>query len=211
MSVGHDSDPTSLVWGEDKSDIPWEKLFLSYPIPHEPGVKFVYNSLATYMLSAIVQKVTGEKIFDYLKPRLFDPLGIEGAVWDSHPSGVNLGGWGLHVKTEDMAKLGQLLLQKGNWNGQQILPELWVEEATTMKIMQKPEVDPLQSESDWEQGYCYQIWRCRNDAFRADGANGQFIIVLPNENAVIAITANIGDMQAELNLVWKHLLPSLQK
>ena len=212
MSVGHDTDPTgSLPRGENQSGVTWEKRFFSHPIPHKPGTKFVYNSLATYMLSAIVQKVTGEKMADYLKPRLFDPLGIEGAVWDANPQGVNVGGWGLHVKTEDMAKLGLLLLQKGNWNGKQILPESWVEEATTKKILQNPDVDPATNESDWVQGYCYQMWRCRNDAFRADGMAGQFIIVLPNENAVIAITANIGDMQAELNLVWKHLFPALQK
>lgn len=212
MSAGHASDPTGpLLHGEDKSGISWEKRFLAYPIPHEPGTKFVYNSLATYMLSSIVQKVTGEKIVDYLKPRLFDPLGIEGAVWDDNPQGVSVGGWGLHVKTEDMAKLGLLLLQKGKWNDRQILPESWVEEATTKKILQNPDIDPTTSDSDWVQGYCYQMWRCRNDAFRADGMAGQFIIVLPNENAVVAITAHIGDMQAELNLVWKHLLPALRE
>ena len=209
MSVGHEKDSTGpLLSGEDTA-VSWEKRFFSHPIPHKPGTKFVYNSLATYMLSAIVQKVTGEKIVDYLKPRLFDPLGIEGAVWDSNPQGVNIGGWGLHVKTEDMAKLGLLLLQKGKWNEQQVIPEAWVEEATTRKILQNPDVDPATSESDWLQGYCYQMWRSRNGAFRADGKDGQFIIILPNENAVIAITANLANMQVELDLVWKHLLPQL--
>ena len=211
MSVGHDNDPTGVVTRnlETLNEASWEKLFFAQPIPHKPGTKFVYNSLATYMLSSIIQKVTGEKLIDYLKPRLFEPLGIENPVWTSNPAGVNIGGWGLFVKTEDMAKLGLLLLQKGKWNGKQILSEAWVEEATTRKILQDPNVDPEKDPNDWTQGYCYQIWRSRHGAFRADGKDGQFILVLPKQNAVIVITANIGDMQAELNLVWEHLLPAL--
>jgi len=209
MSVGHDNDPTSLVWQKNDQSERWEKLFLAYPIPHKPGTKFVYNSLATYMLSAIVQKVTGEKIIDYLTPRLLEPLGITGAKWDENPNGVNIGGWGLYLKTEDMAKFGQLLLQKGKWNDVQILPEAWVEEATTRKILQDPNVQPEQSTDDWKQGYCYQIWRCRNNGFRADGKDGQFIVILPEKNAVIVLTANLGNMQAELDFVWEHIFPAL--
>jgi len=207
MSVGHENDPTNTIRNAQGS---WEKLFLAHPIPHKPGTKFVYNSLATYMLSSIVRKTTGENLIDYLKPRLFEPLGIEGAKWDSNPSGTNIGGWGLYVKTEDMAKLGQLLLQKGNWDGKQLLPESWIEEATTSKILQDPNVDLATSTSDWNQGYCYQIWRCRHNGFRADGKDGQFIIVLPEQKAVVILTADIGDMQAELNIVWEYLLSALK-
>ena len=207
MSVGHENELPGVI-----RNVPggWEKLFFANPIPHKPGTKFIYNSPATYMLSSIVRKTTGENLIDYLKPRLFEPLGIEGAKWDSNPDGTNLGGWGLYVKTEDMAKLGQLLLQKGKWNGKQLLPELWIEEATTSKILQDPTVDPAESDSDWKQGYCYQIWRCRHNGFRADGKDGQFIVVLPEQKAVVVITANISDMQAELNLVWEHLLTELK-
>ncbi|MCL2711447.1 MAG: beta-lactamase family protein [Planctomycetaceae bacterium] len=207
MSVGHHNDPTNATRNAQGS---WEKLFFAHPIPHEPGTKFVYNSLATYMLSSIVRKTTGENLIDYLQPRLFEPLGIEGARWESNPGGTNLGGWGLYVKTEDMAKLGQLLLQKGHWNGKQLLPEAWIEEATTSQILQDPNVDLATSTSDWNQGYGYQMWRCRHNGFRADGLNGQFIIVLPEQKAVVVLTANIGDMQAELNLVWEHLFPVLR-
>ena len=215
MSVGHDKDPTGQVFGKDRrfqnlNTESWEKLFFAYPIPHKPGTKFVYNSLATYMLASLVRKTTGENLIDYLKPRLFEPLGMEGATWDSTPAGVNIGGWGLHVKTEDMAKLGLLLLQKGKWNGRQILPEAWIEEAVTKKILQDPKVKPEESDSDWKQGYCYQIWRSRNNSFRADGKDGQFIVVLPEQNAVVVLTADIGNMQEELNLVWEHLLPALK-
>lgn len=212
MSVGHDKDPTNDVRSHTEPGS-WERLFLATPIEHKPGTKFVYNSLATYMLSAIIQKVTGETVLDYLYPRLFRPLGIVGAKWDMSPTGVNTGGWGLFIKTEDMAKKGQFLLQKGKWNGQQLLSEAWFDEATSAKIQQPPVWTPEGTkvkDSDWIQGYGYQIWRCRHNAFRADGANGQFIIVIPDKDAVIVTTANIGDMQAEINLIWKHLLKGIK-
>ncbi|MDP2334886.1 MAG: ChbG/HpnK family deacetylase [Bacteroidota bacterium] len=206
MSVGHDTDPTSKIRTQDGS---WEHMFLALPIEHKPGTKFVYNTVATYMLSAIVQKVTGEKVIEYLYPRLFRPLGVTGAEWNTSPTGINTGGWGLFIKTEDMAKMGQFFLQKGKWNGKQILPETWFDEATSVKIYQAPE-GTEGKEPDWVQGYCYQLWRCRYNAYRADGANGQFIIVLPDKDAVIVITANIDDMQAEINLIWEYLLPALK-
>ncbi len=210
MSVGHDTDPTYNIKNNETN---WERMFLATPIVYEPGTKFVYNSLATYILSAIVQKVTGEKVIDYLYPRLFRPLGIAGAAWETSPSGINNGGWGLYIKTEDMAKMGQFLLQKGNLNGKQLLPEAWFDEATSVKIRQGPvwiSPDTNPDDSDWLQGYCYQLWRCRHNAFRADGAKGQFIIVLPEQDAVIVTTANIDDMQAEINLIWEYLLPALK-
>lgn len=208
MSAGQDPDATFIA-GRDSN---WIKGFLSYPVVNDPGTKFLYNSLATYMVSAIVQKVTGQKIIDYLTPRLFEPLGIEGMDWETDPMGINTGGWGLRLKTEDMAKFGQLYLQKGNWNGVQILPEEWIEEATTMKIEQAPDApQATKDSSDWLQGYCYQFWRSRNNAYRADGAYGQFIIIMPDQDAVIAITAETPDMQDEINLVWKYLLPSMHK
>jgi CubicO group peptidase (beta-lactamase class C family) len=208
MSAGQDPDATFIA-GRDSN---WIKGFLAHPVVNEPGTKFLYNSLATYMVSAIVQKVTDQKIMDYLTPRLFEPLGIKGMDWETDPIGINTGGWGLRLKTEDMAKFGQLYLQKGNWIGKQILPEEWIEEATTMKIEQAPDApQAVKDSSDWLQGYCYQFWRCRHNAFRADGAYGQFIIIIPDQDAVIAITAETPDMQDEINLVWKYLLPSMHK
>lgn len=116
----------------------------------------------------------------------------------------------MRIKTEDMAKFGQLYLQKGNWQGEQILPEEWIEEATTLKIYQAPDApQSVKDSSDWLQGYCYQFWRCRHNAFRADGAYGQFIIVMPDQDVVVAITAETPDMQSEINLVWDYLLPAL--
>lgn len=208
MSVGQHPDPTfPAVAGEN-----WVQAFLATPIVHKPGSQFLYNSLGSYTLSAIAQKVTGEKVIDYLTPRLFQPLGIEGMDWEIDPMGINSGGWGLRIKTEDMAKFGQLYLQKGSWEGRQILPKEWIEEATTIKIEQEPDAPRAKKDaSDWLQGYGYQFWRSRHNAFRADGAFGQFIIVMPDEDAVVVITAETADMQDEINLVWKYLLPAIHQ
>ncbi len=208
MSDGMEPDPTTVIPAKAN----WIREFLATPIVHEPGTTFLYNSMGTYMLSAIVQKVTGKTVLDYLGPRLFDPLGINGIDWETDPHGINTGGWGLRLKTEDMAKFGELFLQKGQWKGKQILPSEWVEQASTLKIIQHPAYSQAKRDSsDWEQGYCYQMWRCRHNAFRGDGAFGQYIIVMPDEDAVIAITSETGNMQDELNLVWKYLLPAFQK
>jgi len=162
------------------------------------------NTPGSYMLSAIVQKVTGQTVLDYLRPRLFEPLGIENPEWGSSPQGVTFGGWGLKIRTEDIAKFGQLYLQQGKWHGKQLVPAAWVEQATAKQVSNGS--DPTK---DWDQGYGFQFWRCRHHAYRGDGANGQFCIVLPEQDAVIAITADTRDMQAELNVVWDKLLPAL--
>lgn len=209
MSVGQDPDPThNIASGSDN----WVRAFLAREIVKQPGTTFLYNSMATYMLSAIVQKVTGQKVIDYLKPRLFDPLGITDIDSEVDPRGISTGGWGMRVRTEDMAKLGQLYLQKGSWNGRQILPEAWIEEATTRQILQSPDVpDSVREASDWLQGYGYQFWRTRHSAFRADGAFGQFIVVLPEKNMVIVFTAETPDMQRQINLAWEYILPGVKK
>ncbi len=207
MTDGQDPDPTFTTVTKDSD---WVRSFLATPIVHKPGTTFLYNTLGTYMLSAIVQKVTGQKVIDYLKPRLFEPLGIHGETWEVDTKGINTGGWGLMLKTEDMAKFGELFLQKGMWNGKRVLPVGWVDEASAVKIMQDPNAPQSKKDSsDWLQGYCYQMWRCRHNAYRADGAFGQFIIIMPDEDAVIAITAETPDMQEEINLVWQYLLPAM--
>jgi CubicO group peptidase (beta-lactamase class C family)/predicted glycoside hydrolase/deacetylase ChbG (UPF0249 family) len=206
MSVGHETEPSFVVTTDN-----WVKSYLKVPIKYQPGSRFLYNSGATYLLSTIVQKVTGEKIIDYLKPRLFNPLGIEGMDWEISPQGINTGGWGLRLKTEDMAKFAQLFLQKGVWQGKQILSAAWVEEASTIKILQNPDLaQSKRDSSDWQQGYCYQMWRSRNNSYRGDGANGQYMLVFPDKDAVIAVTCETQDMQGEFNLIWQYLYPALK-
>ena len=214
MSCGHDVEP-SFRGGAEQD---WVTAFLAHPVVHEPGTFYLYNSLGTYMLSAIVQQVTGEKVVDYLDTRLFQPLHINKPKWEESPQGINTGGWGLWLKTEDLAKMGQLLLQKGKWNGQQIIPAEWVAEMSKKQVesinpgtrIEDAAAKGLTKEtSDWMQGYGYQMWRCRPECFRADGARGQYIIVVPKKNAVIAITSDVENLQGELNLVWKNILPVL--
>lgn len=204
MNTGHDKDATGAARAQPDGD--WVRGFLSLPVEHAPGSKFVYNSAATYMLSAIVQKRTGKTVLEYLTPRLFVPLGIEHAAWEKCPKGINTGGWGLSVKTEDSARFGQLYLQKGEWNGRQIVPETWIAAATSRQV---PNGDPALP-SDWSQGYGYQFWRCQHGAYRGDGAFGQYCVVMPEQDAVLAITSGVGDMQAVLNAVWEHLLPGMK-
>ena len=215
MSCGHDVEPS---FRNAKPDQDWVEGFLAHPVVHKPGMFYLYNSLGTYVLSAIVQQVTGEKVVDYLNTRLFEPLHIDKPKWEESPQGINTGGWGLWLKTEDLAKMGQLLLQKGEWNGRQLIPAEWVAEMSKKQVesinpgtrMEEAEGKGMTKEtSDWMQGYGYQMWRCRPGCFRADGARGQYIIVIPERNAVIAITSDVEDLQGELNLVWERILPIL--
>ena len=199
MSTGNqDEVPTAA----DKISV---KAFVTNAVPHKPGTHFKYNTPATFMLSAIVQKLTGQTVFDYLQPRLFEPLGIEQPIWNTNYQGINLGGYGLNVRTEDIARFGELYLQKGKWQGKQLIPKDWVEMATTRQVS-----NGSNPKSDWDQGYGFQFWRCRNGAYRGDGAFGQYCIVLPEQDAVIAITSGVKDMQGILNLIWEKLLPKMR-
>ncbi len=201
MATGHHEDSTDRMIRNSKGN--WARGFLALPVEHEPGTHFVYNSGASYMLGVIVQKVTGMGMKAYLKPRLFEPLGIKTPRWERCPKGIEIGGWGLHVRTEDIARFGQMYLQKGRWNDRQILPESWVVEASKKQVSNGS--DPL---NDWAQGYGYQFWRCKHNNFRGDGAFGQFCIVMPEQDAVLAITSGTGDMQGVMNIAWEQLLPA---
>lgn len=202
MTCGHETE------AKFTPDTPWVKTFLAQPVPFKPGTHFQYNTPGSYMLSAIVTKVTGQTVLDYLKPRLFEPLGIENPAWQASPQGISCGGFGLFIRTEDIAKFGLLYLQKGKWNGKQLIPASWVEMATSKQVENKDAPSGRGNKPDWQLGYGFQFWQCQHGAFRGDGANGQFCIVLPEQDAVIAITADTGNMQAEINVVWDKLLPA---
>lgn len=201
MTTGHAEDTLNRTVRATEQN--WVKKFLALPVEHEPGAPFVYNSGATYMLSAIVQKLTGQPLVDYLRPRLFDPLGIDYAVWESCPLGINTGGWGLNITTDSIARFGQLYLQKGVWQGQQLIPSAWIAAATSYQTPNNGD------NPDWAQGYGYQFWMCRHGAYRGDGAFGQYCIVMPEQDAILAITSGVGNMQAVLDQVWAHLLPAM--
>lgn len=203
MTAGHGDDPMwRIIKREDGN---WAKGFLAEEVAFKPGTKFLYNTMATYMLSAILQKTAGMTLFDYLQPRILQPLGIEG-TWGTCPKGITEGGWGLSTTTESIAKFGQLYLQKGNWEGKQLVPEYWVEEATKYHIDNSEE-----RVGDWAQGYGYQFWRCSHNAYRGDGAFGQFCLVMPDKETVIAITSGLKDMQKVMDSIWTYIYPAINE
>ncbi|HEY3507350.1 MAG TPA: serine hydrolase [Actinocatenispora sp.] len=201
MSSGH----TRETWDEARRATPDDPVrgFLALPPDRAPGTVFAYNQPCTYTLGVILQRVTGTTLAGYLRPRLFDPLGIGTASWQRDELGRDLGFIGLFTTTDAIARLGELYLRRGVWQGRRILSEDWVAEAT------RPQVTTAQdTNSDWQQGYGFQFWMSRH-GYRADGAYGQFGLVLPEQDAVIAYTGATVEMQAVLELVWRHLLPAL--
>jgi len=204
MSTGHHAEDLGRF--SFQSDDKLTLAFLALPVAHKPGTHFLYNTPATYMCSAIVQKTTGQAVVDYLGSRLFGPLGIQAPTWGASAQGISLGGYGLKVTTEDIARLGQLYLQKGRWQGKQLLPATWVDAATRRQTS-----NGSNPRSDWDQGYGYQFWRCRHGAYRGDGAFGQYCIVMPEQDAVVAITSGVGNMQSVLDLIWDKLLPAMNE
>lgn len=198
MSVGHAQDNIDSIYAKD---VPGWKAFLDTEIVDEPGTKFIYNSGASYMLSKILTIVTGKTMLDYLTPRLFEPLGITDADWNEI-DGANAGGWGCRLSLTDMARIGQMLLQQGMWNGRQIVPEQWIREMSGKKI----DTAPTNVFEDWRVGYGYQMWRCsREGCYRADGAFGQYILVLPPKNMVVAIWSEDAFSQDMLNAFWEEV------
>lgn len=203
MSTGHHEDTLEQALCLEPADL--VKGFLRVVPQEAVGSWHVYNNSCTYVLAALVQELTGEHLLDYLRSRLLDPLGVGPAHWDNDMHGNALGFTGLHLGTEAIAAFGQLLLQRGEWHGEQLLPAGWVELATRKHI--DTDLDPA-TNVDWAQGYGYQYWMSRQ-GFRGDGAYGQFCLVVPEQDLVVVTTACVEDMQAILTAVWTHLLPAL--
>ena len=201
MNTGHREDTMPKMRASHDS---WVRTYLAQPVEFAPGTHFLYNTGNTYMLGAIIHQITGETLESYLGTRLFQPLGITGYDWEVSPQGLNTAGYGLRVKTEDIASLGQLYLQKGSWKDSTILSSAWVEEATSAQTTSQV------NNGDWSEGYGYQFWRCTHGCYRGDGAYGQFCIVMPDLDAVLAVTSQSPDMQKSLNIIWDNLLPGIQ-
>jgi CubicO group peptidase (beta-lactamase class C family) len=208
MTSGHDAD-TMLFTLHDlhRPGGSWARDILAAPVPHEPGTRFVYNTGATYLVSAILHRLTGERMLDWLTPRLFAPLGIVGATWEQCPAGIDVGGYGLRLTTEQLAALGQLWLQRGRWQGRQLVPAAWVDEMTSAQVPNGPPDEPGEP-GDWSQGYGFQFWRCRFGAYRADGAFGQFCVVWPEHDLVAVLTSGTARTAAELTAVLAELGPA---
>jgi CubicO group peptidase (beta-lactamase class C family) len=206
MATGHLNDMVIAFGMDPEHPI---RAFLASPPERTPGTVFTYNQLATYTLGAIIQRGSGLRLSEYLKPRLLEPLGIAPVGWQQQPADVELGFSGLFTTPESVAKLGQLYLAGGVWNGECLLPESWVRDATSVHVDNAAPGGLTKADSDWEQGYGFQFWMSRH-GYRGDGAFGQYCLVLPDHDAVIAITSQSTDMGDTLNRVWKHLLPAFQ-
>ena len=196
-------------WTMRNNSLDWVKDWLAKPVDDKPGSLFQYDSMCTFMLSAIVQRVTGQTMLEYLQKRLFEPMHITVADWETSPDGINTGGWGLRVQAETMAKLGLLLLNKGNWNGEQLVSADYVEAACSRLIDggAKTTVPP----TDGNQGYGYQIWQSKwPGSFRADGAMGQYTVVVPQEDLAVVILGMKLYGHEELACIWNQLMPGLK-
>jgi CubicO group peptidase (beta-lactamase class C family) len=204
MASGHEEETLERARALDPGDL--VRGFLLLPPDREPGTVFAYNQPATYTLGAIVQRVAGQSLTGYLRPRLLDPLGIGEVAWARDRAGRELGFTGLHATTDAVARLGQLYLRDGMWEGERVLPEGWAAEASRVHVANAGGT-PEGGLPDWQQGYGFQFWRSRH-GYRGDGAYGQFCLVLPEQDAVVAMTSATEDMQKVLNLAWEHLLPA---
>jgi CubicO group peptidase (beta-lactamase class C family) len=202
MTHGHEGNTDREVMRADNSG--WARSFLAIEPAHKPGSSWQYNNNVSYMLSAIVQRVSGERLVDYLTPRLFEPLGCRSPVWDESPEGVTLGASGLRMTTDEVARFGQLCLQLGQWRGTQLVPESWIRRATAVQATPPPQ--------DSIEGYGYHFAVVPDQAaYVAGGVFGQNCIVLPEKDALVVTTAGVrhGEMQSISDMVWKHLAPSM--
>ena len=184
----------------EKGGTDWIKQFFDAPFLIKPDHKFNYISENTHMLSAIITKITGQTLVDYLYPRIFEPLGIEKPFWETDGNGVAAGGWGLYMKSEDLAKFFLVYLNRGVYNGKRILPESWIEEATTYQTdtLTKGAVDNVC-------GYGYQFWRNHiPNSYRADGLFGQRCILLPDKDALMVLNSGQAEDYYIMDVFWKH-------
>ncbi len=174
-------------------DRDWVKMFMESAPKFEPGTQFEYNSLNTYMLSAVLNRITGQSITEYLMPRLYQPLGIANYPWETCPMGIEKGGWGLSLCIEDLAKIAQLYLNKGVWNGQRILSEEWISMAASPQI--------ATPNGEINQGYGFQIWMNANGVYQFNGAFGQYAVMFPNINAAAIIFSGSNQLFAKTSLM----------
>lgn len=177
---------------------------LAQDLQYEPGSRFVYDNGSTFLASALFTRATGKTVRDFLAERVFEPLGIPAPEWAASPDGHTVGATGLRLGVSGLALFGQLLLRRGNWKGKQLVPPEWIDAAG------RPQVSTSDSRhADYDLGYGYGFWPCRHGAWRADGRNGQFLIVFPRQDAVAAIVSDEEDMHPILYAVWDEILPRL--
>lgn len=203
-----------------KDSIDWAKeYFMTYE--HRPGTYFYYNLFGTYMMCDILYQLTQEDLVDYIMPRLLEPMHIRRIDWEHSPKGICAGGWGAKLCPEDMAKMGQLMLQQGKWNGRQLISEEWMRMMTSKQVDSAPNLILTRNMKGialnypgemHSMGYGFFVWRCLKNSYRTEGLGGQFVVVLPDYDAVLVLIANT-TLTNEIfdKVVWPYLLPVLNK
>ena len=208
MTMTMGAQKVSAGWPESVAR-DWIRHKLSLPIDKRPGQAFEYDSDATHVLGEVVARKSGKPLMDFLKERLFAPLGVEKAWSTVDPTGRPCAGWGFNMTTREISLIGQLHLDRGVWNGRRLLSESWVAMATAKQTWSGKSATDVQPRNDWTLGFGFNIWRCQHGCFRADGAGGQFTIVMPEQEAVLSLNSDSTNMQRILDVVWEHLLPAL--
>lgn len=209
MGSGHAECP--IMKAEWTRIIPLDivKLFFDEPIKYEPGTRFTYDNSATYMLSRIITKVTGKSLLDYAYEKIFKPLDIPKPRWATCPRGYTQGFSGLYLTAEQLSRFGQLILNKGKWNDTQLIPQDYIEKATSVQISTVTH-DHDFTTADHHMGYGYQIWmNSYAGSYRLDGMFGQFVIIVPEKNALITFVSHEERAIEILEIAWKHLIDKL--
>ncbi|MCL2516522.1 MAG: beta-lactamase family protein [Microbacteriaceae bacterium] len=202
MTTGHPDDLWGVFMALPERD--WAELFFESPAPYPPGEHYVYSTASTYALAAAVTRRTGVSVSEYLTSRLFQPLGWETPFWERDARGIEHGGTGLKLTTRQLAQLGQLLLQRGEWEGRQLVPAEWVDQASSWQT-RNPWFEPS---IESRLGYGFQLWRSSH-GFRADGMCGQFAVVIPELDLVVTTTSGSSDANQILTTIWRELLPGV--
>jgi CubicO group peptidase (beta-lactamase class C family) len=212
MTTGHRDDTLAQAWELEPADL--VTGFLRVPAPDPVGTRHAYNNPTTFVLARMVERVTGQSLPDLLEDRLFEPMGVTGADWDRVASGAVFGFHGLHLTTEAVAAFGELLLRQGRWRGRQLVARDWVEQATKSHVETLPTEDGQITDgwrsADWLCGYGYQFWMSAH-GYRGDGAMGQYCLVIPESDLVVAMTAATTELQAPLDSIWECLLPGAER
>jgi len=210
MGNGHEDCPIFRARKENPTCEDWLEDILAAPIAYEPGTRFFYSNISSYFVSAAIQKKTGLTLRDYLTPRLFKPLHIFNPQWESCPKGINVGASGLYLKTDELSRFGQMLLDGGKFEGNQIVPADYIALASSTQIDNR---NGTTDDPESNAGYGLQFWRNTvPNSYRADGLYGQYIIVLPDYDAVVTTTCHVEQNQHNvLRLVWDEILPELEK
>jgi CubicO group peptidase (beta-lactamase class C family) len=210
MGTGHAQCPVEKAdWSDGKQ---WDiaRLFFEEPIVYEPGTHFTYNNAATYMLSRIISITTGRSLDEYLNEKIFKPLDVPKPQWDTCPKGFPQGFSGLHLTAEQLSRFGQLILDSGVWEGKQLIPASYIEQATSVQIT-TDDFNPFFATADHHQGYGYQIWRnSYPNSYRMDGLYGQYVVMLPDKNAVVTyVSKEPQNMTGVLELTWDTIIDKL--